>query len=441
MLLLGLGRALIPIDRPVERGIVALLAAITGVCGGVVATELGTTFNDSIVSIGVLGSLLLVARSWSSLLLLPWRDAALRAVLAGLPVGVAVAGKHNIGPFAVGLMLGFLVAPCPWWRRLALAAGFGAGVFAVAAILLGPWLLQVWRQTGNPIFPYLNAVFHSPLTNADSFWLSGYRPRSLAEILLLPLRIAGIGRHVIEMPFRDLRVAAAYFLVPALIILAACQRAGRPAPSRSARGYFFAAMALSYVCWMALFAYYRYLTSLEMLAPLMIVVAILRVQVARLWQHLATAVILLALVATSRPADYGHVAWGAQFVEVDVPALARPDSSVVLLIGRPAAFVIPSFPPAVRFLQLGPEFADGGDPTSSWHRRMQGLIDAHNGDLYAIVIGKRSLSPSRERLASYGLILPEDGCRPLETNLSRYPDDNLRFCSVARRAGAALDSP
>ena len=74
-----------------------------------------------------------------------------------------------------------------------------AGVIAVVAILLGPWLLQVWRQTGNPIFPYLNDVFHSPLTTADSHWLSSYRPQSLAEILFLPLRIAGVGRHIIEM--------------------------------------------------------------------------------------------------------------------------------------------------------------------------------------------------------------------------------------------------
>ena len=111
VLLLGLGKALIPIDRPVERAIV-VLTAITGICGGVVATEIGTTFNDAIGSTGVLGSLLLVVRSWPSLLRLPWRDAVLRALLAGFPVGVAVAGKYSIGPFAV------------------------------VAILLGPWLLR-----------------------------------------------------------------------------------------------------------------------------------------------------------------------------------------------------------------------------------------------------------------------------------------------------------
>src|SRR5207244_10663044 len=130
------------------------------------ATEIGTTFNDAIVSIGVLGSLLLVVRSWPSLLRLPWRDAVLRALLAGFPIGVAVAGKYSIGPFAVGLMLAFLVAPCPWSRRLGLATGFGTGVIAVVAILLGPCLLPGWRRTGNPLFPYLNHVFHSPVPTA-----------------------------------------------------------------------------------------------------------------------------------------------------------------------------------------------------------------------------------------------------------------------------------
>jgi hypothetical protein len=435
VLLYLLGLRLLPVETPVERELAALLVAVTGVCGAAVTTEIGTTMNDAVVSIGVLFSLLLVVRWWPTLMGGPRRDAILRAMAAGLTVGVAFSSKATMGTFAAGLAAGFLVAPCPMRRRMTLAGGYAAGVAVASAILLGPWLGHVWQQTGNPIFPYLNGFFRSPLASLEIGWFNWERPRSVIDVLLFPLRFIGFGPRVMELPFHDYRVAMTYVVVPALLVLAAALKARRPAAPPTADGYLFFSMLLAYGCWMAAFSYYRYLVPLEMLAPLLIALAILRVPAPRPAQRAAVALAMVLLLVTSHAADYGRASWGDHFVAVKTPALARPDASVVLLLGQPTAFVVPSFPPSVRFLQLTPNFALSEDPALPWHRLMQARIDAHHGDLHAILIGQ-DMAPPRARLAGYGLALVEDGCRPLEANLTISPEESLRFCPVVRRATA-----
>src|SRR5262249_1944466 len=139
--------------------------------------------------------------------------------------------------------------------------------------------------------------------------------------------------------------------------------------------------------------------------------------------------------------DYGHVPWRSRFVDVAVPALARPETTAVLLLDQPMAYVVPSFPAAVRFLQLHPNFASSDDPRAPWHRLMQARIDAHRGDLFAIAGPGADPGARRARLAAYGLASVEASCRPMATNLAKWPDEVLIFCPVIRTAAAGAVTP
>jgi hypothetical protein len=440
ILLFLLGALLLPIASAVERHVVALLAAVTGVCGAGAVIEIGTTTNDIAVSLGVLGSLWLVCRGWRMLLGGPRRQALTQVVVAGLPIGLALAAKLTMVPFAIGLTVAFLVAPCPLARRLGLIAGFAAGIAVPTMVLAVPWLVHVWQQTGNPIFPYLNGVFRSPLVSPRSWWQYRGQPESVTEAVLFPLRFIGFGPDVTAVPFRDARILAAYALVPPLLVATACLER-RPVPEPKGDLYLFAAMAVGYVGWMVLFSYYRFALPLEMLSPLMIALAIARLPAGHWPTRVATPLIMIALLATSRATDHGHVPWRNRFVEVSVPPLARPEASMVLLLGQPTAYVVPSFPAAVRFLQLRPNFASGDDPRVPWHRLMQERIDAHRGDLFAIRETGADPAASRRRLASYGLASVEASCRPMATNLAKWPDEVLIFCPVIRAAAAGAVTP
>jgi hypothetical protein len=441
VLLFLLGTMLLPIESALGRGMMALLVAVTGVCGAGVVTEFGTTTNDDTVSIGVLGSLCLVAHRWRFLLEGPRSKALAQAAVAGLPIGLAVAGKLTMVPFAIGLVAAFLVAPCRRARQASLVGGFAAGIAVPTVLLLVPWLAYVWHWTGNPIFPYLNGIFHSPLVDPRSWWQYQHQPASLTDALLFPLHFVGVGRGLMELSFRDWRILTAYVLVPTLLILAACLRQKGSGREPTADRYLFAAMVVAYALWVILFQHYRFILPLEMLSPLMIAMAIGRLPLLRWAMHVSTVLIMILLLGTSQAADYGHVPWRSRFVDVAVPALAQPAASLVLLLSHPTAYVIPSFPPSVRFLQLMPNFADSGDAASPWHRLMQGRIDAHRGDLFAIKEQGFSLESSRARLASYGLALVEASCRPMPTNLAKWPGEVLVFCPVIRAAGAGAVTP
>jgi hypothetical protein len=440
VLLFLLGAMLLPIEGALERHAVAFLVAVAGVCGAGTVTQIGTTTNDATVSIGVLGSLWLVFRSWRTLLGGPRGQALVQVAIAGFPIGLALAAKLTMVPFAIGLLAGFLAIPRSVARRVSLIGGFAAGIAVPTAILAVPWLIHVWRQTGNPIFPYLNSLFRSPLVDVALWWQYHGQPADIAEALTFPLRFIGLGHSVMELPFRDFRILAAYVLVPLLLIATACLRS-RPASEPRGDVYLYAAMAVSYVGWVVLFSHYRFVLPLEMLSPLMIALAIARLPVNRWAMRVAVSLIMVALLATSQAADYGHVPWRSRFVEVSVPPLARPDASMVLLLDQPMAYVVPSFPAAVRFLQLWPNFAASDDPTLPWHRLMQQRIDAHRGDLFAIREKRADPAASRARLAGYGLTLVEAGCRPMATNLAKWPDEMLIFCPVMRSAEAGAVTP
>ena len=78
-----------------------------------------------------------------------------------------------------------------------------------------------------------------------------------------------------DLPFGDVRVGLAYVAVIVTLIGWAVWRRSREATGRQrGGGPLFAFAAVSYTAWLGFFAIYRYILSLEMLAPILVVAAI-----------------------------------------------------------------------------------------------------------------------------------------------------------------------
>ncbi|HJS85839.1 MAG TPA: hypothetical protein VJ779_10290, partial [Acetobacteraceae bacterium] len=73
-------------------------------------------------------------------------------LLAGLAIGLKLTFAINAPGFAAALLA------AGRWRSLPL---LGLGIAAGALAVAGPWWWEVWRHTGNPLFPYFNDVFRS----------------------------------------------------------------------------------------------------------------------------------------------------------------------------------------------------------------------------------------------------------------------------------------
>jgi hypothetical protein len=80
-------------------------------------------------------------------------------ILAGLALSVKLTAVLILAPLAVLFVLIIL-----WRRRVSLSALAAIALLGAPCLLLAaPWLIRDWAWTGNPIFPWFNNLFHSPL--------------------------------------------------------------------------------------------------------------------------------------------------------------------------------------------------------------------------------------------------------------------------------------
>lgn len=432
LLLYGLGLVMLPIDRRLPREAAALALASVGMCGGMSLGLLGTTFLDSIVTLGILGSLLSVIGALPVLTAAGGRQAAWRVALAAIPAALAISFKMAVAPFAVGLAAGFLVIKAPLHRRLWLLAWFGVGGALTTAVALGPWAVHLWGTTGAPFYPFYAHAFGSSFAG-EAWSFERWLPRSLGEALYYPFVIAKHSERVAEVPFRDFRLAAAYVVVP----VALCLRLVRPTSSRIPlpRGlaYLLVTMVVAYGLWLAMFSYYRYAVALELLAPLAVALAVLALPFSRPMQAVTIVAIMGFVVAKTRPADWGHLPWTERFVEVSVPPIASPQTAAVLLFGQPISYIVPSLPRQAAVIDIEMASWDGGN-REAWAQLIRTRLTSRSGALYAITLtGKEQAM--HEAAAAFGLDLDVAGCRPMATNLPSggLPSVvSLSFCPVAR---------
>ena len=91
---------------------------------------------------------------------------ALFSAAAGLLTGMAMGLKLPEMPFCIGFAAALIALGGNWRHQLVrLLAGGAAGVVGFV-IFSGPWMLYIYHLTGNPLFPYFNEYWKSPLALA-----------------------------------------------------------------------------------------------------------------------------------------------------------------------------------------------------------------------------------------------------------------------------------
>ena len=430
--LFGTAHAVLLVSDARRKLFAAAGLALLGMTGAGALSELGTTFYDNVVSLGPLCALWLVVRRYPTLLDGRVHVASRIVLVAGLAAGVAVGLKPVVAPLAAGLCLAFLFQPGARWRRVLHAASFGLGAGAGVLATAGHWMAYLWHSYGNPIFPLYNQIFLSPMALPEDYRQVFRVPDSLLARLFFPVAYTVDPYATAEVWFRDHRVLVSFFSVLAVAAVHLFWRRERPVARLShpaATRYVLGAVSIAYVLWAVMFSVYRYLMPLEMLAPLVIVLAIGLFPLARP-TRVAVAVGLLAFVALSvQPADWGRLAWTEKWVTVTLPALPRPDRTLVLMPGQePLSFLVPAFPPAVRFVRIrGPETGPGG--TGAWFRNMiREIIDRHDGDLYGLFIPVDA-GTAGAQVALHGLSIDWGACQTVSSSIGPMPYD---FCPLRR---------
>lgn len=430
--LLGCRTLAVPAAWP--RAALALGTAILGTTGSIFVSEVGTTLQDTLLSLPLLAGLLLVLGREEALRAGPgWRATVL---LAGFLAGLSMGLKTTSAVWALGLCLAFLAVPgLGLVDRFLRAFLFGIAALAGMAVSGGWWFLHIWKLFGNPVFPYFNNLFRSPLLLPDSYKDEKFLPNGVWDAFSYPLASVFDPLRVSEVPFVDLRIPL--LLLAALVsgIFIATRQygtAGRAPLWTVPQAAFVAAFSvIGYLIWLSLFAIYRYAVVLEMVAPLALLALIAGWPLARRTALAVSVVLLAALALITTPADWGRAPWGENYVEVTWPSLmkeADPDRTMLLMTGiEPMGYVVPSLPPQIPVLRVQSYLFNPWNGSGFIEVARQ-RIARHDGALLVLVL---EVDTDVDRvLAAYGLARDRERCQKVTSPLG--PD--LALCPVEKQA-------
>jgi hypothetical protein len=409
-----------------------LLAAFIGLLGAGTLAELGTTFGDNLISIPLLCSLWIVLARYRQLLTDRTIKPILIVVAAGLLTGLAPGLKQPSAVFAVGWCAGLLALPVAFGRRIMLAFCFGIGVLMGIAITGGFWMYELWVHYGNPLFPYFNDFFRSPMGAVAHYRDTHYLPPSLLEAIFLPFLIVINPFRVGEIAFRDLRFVFFIFALILTAVFALRKSAAISQPSLTGRRGFFLLTAIvgSYLVWLQLFAIYRYLLPLEMLAPLAIWFLVDRFPIRLPTRQTAISACLILWLVTIKPGNWGRVNWSSDYFGVQPPSLSDPANTMVLMTGvEPYSYVIPFFPKPVRFVRIESYFTGPTETPNGFDRRMQELISGHQGPLY-IMYRFNENQGSSLTLQHFNLRIKDEACQKVTPHIESSDEEPFYFCPV-----------
>jgi hypothetical protein len=425
-----IGRSILKIDDyKVGAGALALL----GQFGALTLAEFGTTYYDNVMSLFVFSGLAILVVNRDTLREGPAPKAAMLSAAAGLVTGMAMGLKLPELPYCAGFAAALVALGGSARQQIVrLAAGGAAGGIGVA-IFAAPWMLYIWHLTGNPIFPYFNDYWHSPLALDVPYRDLRFVPTVFWRQLFFPVLFT-IDWHIADdLGFQDIRVCVAYFAVIAAgIVWIARRESSDPLTDKRGTLILFAWAATSYFVWLRMFAIYRYIIGLEMIAGLAIVAAVGLLPLVRRARYLALAVICFAVLVTARSDFLEKAPLEDPFVEAALPPIARPDRTMVVMTGdAPLGFIAATLPPQIPVLRIDGWFIQPRDG-SGLTRQMRSRVERHlagGGDLY-LIADRDDMGRARTALADYSLAIRWPECQQFDTNITGI----YQWCPLARKS-------
>lgn len=351
----------------------AILATALGGASAVFWTVTGTSFLDPLLSVPMLAGVLLLVQGSGG--------------RAGLLFGMAAALKYSNAFFALAALV--LIQD----RRQLVRYVLG-GATAVT-LLAGPWLLALYREFGNPFFPHLNSIFRSPEFPAISLGAERFAPRSLADALEFPFRLASPELMTYaEIAAPDLRFGALALALAALTAIVLVRRGRFVAHAADVR--FVAFVLFCTAAWIATSGNARYgLLVLLLVGPCLARVSDLAAGARA--ARVVLAVVLVAQVfafATISPLRWFVAeSWSREWFPFVVPERAQREPALYLTMeAQTMMSVAPYLHPESSFVNLR-----GQHSLAPGWKRIEVILARHGGRARALGRGLRLQADGKPR--------------------------------------------
>ncbi len=411
----------------------AALAAL-GMTGGLTVGLAGTTYYDNVMSVFTLSSLAILVAGRSTLISGPRGRAALIAAIAGFICGSAAGLKLPEVPYTFGFAAALIALGGDWRSQLTRLAAGGLGGLLGAALFAGPWMLSMYEMSGNPLFPYYNNHFHSALAEFTDYHDTRFL-EPLSRQIIMPLLFSLDWRVSDDLPYQDIRIGLAYLaLIAAAIGWLVARFTGRaqrePLADPAATRAIVAFAIATFVVWVKLFCIYRYILALEMLAPIVIALAVAALPIGRRERFVTTGALFFLALLFTHPSFSERVSVSDPYVEVLAPKIDNPSRAMVLLTGQePLGFLVPSFPREIAFVRIDgwmyqPETKT--DLTKMVRQRIR--AHAKEGGSFYLLTDAAQMTRAHDALEQYNFAIEWQKCRLFDTNIN----GTYQICPVGR---------
>jgi hypothetical protein len=198
--------------------------------------------------------------------------------------------------------------------------------------------------------------------------------------------------------------------------------------------------AIAYLSWIWMSSIYRYLTVLELLAPVFVVLAVRRfIKMEAMLPAIAAAIFMFTLFF-SVPIRFGRTDFADDFLRLQVPRIQELDKSVVLMSGyEPTAYVIPSFPAGTRFVRVSSTFATPGK-IPRVDERIQTILTSYDSrHRLAYVRSIQEMGIARQDISPFGQSVDSKSCYEVR---SRDRKENQGYlCGMVGGPLSTLEKP
>jgi hypothetical protein len=390
----------------------ALLAVVFAASNPVLLQALGATMSDLSTAVPVLAGWLCLSRAV--------RDGGLSKVaIAGLLCGVATALKLSNAVFAMAAVPALVFLPGPLASRVRAIALFCLVCAVAFALVSLPWSWQLWREFGNPLFPFLNEHFRSPDFIVERLRYERFIPPSWVAFVTRPFEMVSAASTVHTEPRApDVRYAV---LILALVVWAGVTRMRRGTAARDASGRATVAgdrvlaslvvgLAVAWCIWLAISGNSRYFLPMACIAGAVLALVLQRLHA--IWPSTTVAAVLV--VASVQAVQFGFGTdwnrdggpWQGPWLRVEVPERLQREPNLYLSAGflSGSAFM-PYVHPRSGMINIGGfHILAPGHPGGT---RAQAYIDRNQDRLRLLlplppgVVDRASLPGPPESLAVY----------------------------------------
>ena len=403
-------------SRPI-RFLIRLLGALSGVYATDFLSELGNTMGDTLTGVfSVVG--------FGSLLKARQEGRRIFESLSGVSFGIAAGLKLTNGIYLLGILVTLGIVAL--FFREQIFPLIRVAISGVAGFLLvgGYWIWALWKRFENPIFPFYNRFFHSSYAIFSNFSDTRWFPHSLTEWMFFPFFFTP-SHQIMELSVENFAfmfiytLIITYLIVKMVSIVRRSKESLRLSENERLLLIFF---GVSFVIWELVFSYYRYLSPLESLAPMAILV-LLRQLLEKIYTVVYVGILVFMAFHIEYP-DWGRIPWGKSYFGVETSGLHLPQSAMVLVGSHLPVFLIPDLPRGFVYVRI----ARSDFRSDFWRLRDRVRISRYDGPVF-LLTDKATLHGNKTDLEWFGMTMPVNpDCRTIPNRV----DPSLILCQIPK---------